>query len=77
MYCDDCSWSDASSDSESASVELYSKDLDIVSSRVQECCQVSAAHILPPRIYFSFCYDKRVEMLLAQVHYLRYAQGYW
>ena len=28
-------------------MELYSKELDIVSSRVQECWQVSAVHRVP------------------------------
>ena len=34
--CDDCSLSEASSDLENTSVELYSKELNVVSFRVQE-----------------------------------------
>ena len=45
--CDGCSLSDSSSNLEKTSAELYSDELDIASSRVQEHWQVSAAHIVP------------------------------
>ena len=78
--CDNCSLTGASSDSEKTSAEFYSEELDIASSRVQECWQVSAAHIVPLGfVLVCSCRHavNRVEILLAQVCYLRYAWGYW
>ena len=46
FVCDGCSLSGASSDLEKTSAELYSEELDIASSSIQECWQVSAACIV-------------------------------
>ena len=83
LDCDDCSCCGSSSESEKTSAELYSKELDIASSRVQECWQVSVAHIVPLGMFpeyfceWTLCEKVSNETLLTQVHCLRYAQGYW
>ena len=45
--CDDCFLAESSSDLENTFAELYSEELDIASSRVQEHWQVSAARLVP------------------------------
>ena len=60
---------------------ICSKGCDIASFRVQECWQVSAAHIVPlsfvlVEFWIRMLSNRRGETLLAQVHYLRYAWGY-